>query len=114
MSRRSWGMLPRLVDSMRSGVAHDFEDCIKDTIVFVWACALRSFDFVLARTIDVGSGSRAQVAFLAVFRVRVSVNRIQLFGSILTVFGCYSCVKSVEVSRGALLMMSDRISEVKM
>lgn len=66
-------MLPCLVGSMRSGVAHVLEDCIRITIVLVWVYASRSFNFDLARTINVGFRSRVEVVLLAVFRVRVGV-----------------------------------------
>ena len=103
-------MLPRLVDSMRSGVAHDFEDCIKDTIVFVWACASRSFDFVLARTIDVGSGSRVQAVLLAVFRVRVGVKRICSIGLVLIFLEQCSYDTNVRIPRDVLMIVNDKIS----
>ena len=86
---------------------HVLEDCIRITIVLVWVYASRSFNFDLARTINVGSGSRAQVVLLIVFRVRVG-------GSFAWLYLDYSCVEGVKVCRGALLMISDQTSEVKM
>ena len=68
---------------------------------FFWRYASKYFDFDLARTINVASGSRVQVVLLTVFGVRVGVSETWLYGSCLTVFAYYSYGKSVNIPKGA-------------